>query len=103
MTQLQAPAARPARIGIDAMALAVPDAYLDLRDLASARGVAPGKYTEGLLVDEMSIAAAHEDTVALAARAARRALELGGIDVQRIGLCVTGTETAVDHSKPIAT
>src|SRR5689334_18878809 len=35
-------------IGIDAIALAVPEGYLDLADLAAARGVPAGKYVEGL-------------------------------------------------------
>ena len=50
----------------------------------------------------MAIAAADEDPVTLAASAARRAFALSGRDPQEIGLCVVGTETAVDHSKPIA-
>lgn len=89
-------------IGIDSIALAVPEGFLDLRDLAAARNVDPAKYTEGLAVDEMAVAARHEDTVALAARAAQRALVRGDVDRARIGLCVVGTETAVDHSKPVA-
>ena len=35
-------------IGIDAIALAVPEGYLDLADLAAARGVPAGKYVDGL-------------------------------------------------------
>jgi hydroxymethylglutaryl-CoA synthase len=96
--------ARPASgpIGIDAVAIAVPEAYLELRDLAAARGVEAAKYTEGLLVEAMGVAAAHEDTVALAARAAQRVLQQANVDVADIGLCIVGTETAVDHSKPVA-
>ena len=90
------------RIGIDAIALAVPAGYLKLADLAVARGVPSEKYTEGLLVTEMAVAAAHEDPVALAANAARRVLATSGRAAADIGLCVVGTETAVDHSKPIA-
>jgi len=90
------------RIGIDAMALAVPRGYLELADLAEARGVAAGKFVEGLGVRRMAVAAAHEDPVALAANAARRLFARSGRSPSEIGLCVVGTETAVDHSKPIA-
>jgi hydroxymethylglutaryl-CoA synthase len=89
-------------IGIDAIALAVPEGYLDLADLAAARGVPAGKYVEGLGVSRMSVARQHEDPVALAATAARRLFATSGVDPSTIGLCVVGTETAVDHSKPVA-
>ncbi len=89
-------------IGIDAIAIAVPEGYLDLADLAAARGVPAGKYVEGLGVQRMAVARAHEDAVALAANAARRLFQTAQIDPARIGLCVAGTETAVDHSKPVA-
>jgi hydroxymethylglutaryl-CoA synthase len=89
-------------IGIDAIALAVPEGYVELAELAEARGVPPTKYTEGLGVQRMSVARAHEDAVALAANAARRLFATADIDPTRVGLCVAGTETAVDHSKPVA-
>ena len=89
-------------IGIDAIALAVPEGYVDLGDLANARGVPPAKFIDGLGVRRMAVARAHEDPVALAANAARRLFARGGIDPDKIGLCVVGTETAVDHSKPVA-
>jgi hydroxymethylglutaryl-CoA synthase len=89
-------------IGIDAIALAVPQGYIELSELAEARGVPPGKYVEGLGVRRMAVAQRWEDPVALAANAARRLFATSGQDPTRVGLCVVGTETAVDHSKPIA-
>ena len=89
-------------IGIDAIALAVPEGYLELADLAEVRGVPAGKYVDGLGVRQMAVARAHEDPVALATNAARRVLKQSGVDASTIGLCIVGTETAVDHSKPIA-
>ncbi|HEU0035971.1 MAG TPA: hydroxymethylglutaryl-CoA synthase family protein [Kofleriaceae bacterium] len=89
-------------VGIDAIALAVPRRYLALEDLARARGVDPAKYTQGLGAVEMAIAEPGEDTVALAANAAQRVLELPGIDRGALGMLVVGTETGVDHSKPVA-
>lgn len=90
------------RIGIDAMAFAVPRGYLDLADLAQVRGVPATKYTQGLGVTQMSIAAPDEDPVTLATDAARRLLRGAGRSPSEIGLCIVGTETAVDHSKPVA-
>jgi len=90
------------QIGIDAVGISVPHAYLDLADLAQARGVPPSKYVEGLGVRRMAIAAPWEDAVALAANASRRLFATTGADPGQVGLCVVGTETAVDHSKPIA-
>ena len=55
------------RVGIEAIAIAVPQRYLDIEDLAIARGVAPAKYTVGLGASEMAVADPSEDTVALAA------------------------------------
>ena len=89
-------------VGIDAIGVAVPRRYLDLEDLARARGVDPAKYIHGLGAREMSVAEPGEDTVSLAAAAARRALEIARRDPRELGLLVVGTETGVDHSKPVA-
>jgi hydroxymethylglutaryl-CoA synthase len=89
-------------VGIDAIALSVPRGHVDLRDLAEARGVPAAKYLDGLGTQRMAVAAPDEDPVTLAAGAARRVLQLGGCDPAEIGMCIVGTETAVDHSKPVA-
>ncbi|MGE5186032.1 MAG: hydroxymethylglutaryl-CoA synthase family protein [Acidobacteriota bacterium] len=90
------------KVGIDSIALAVPHRYIDLADLAVARGVEPAKYTQGLGAKEMAIAEPGEDTVALATSAARRALAAACVDRDELGMLVVGTETGVDHSKPVA-
>ncbi|HEY5946127.1 MAG TPA: hydroxymethylglutaryl-CoA synthase, partial [Kofleriaceae bacterium] len=84
------------------MAVAVPRRYIDIEDLARARGIDPAKYTQGLGAREMAVAEPGEDTVALAAEAARRALAAAKQDPSQLGLLVVGTETGVDHSKPVA-
>jgi hydroxymethylglutaryl-CoA synthase len=89
-------------IGIDAIALALPRSYVDLADIAEARGVPPSKFIHGLGVVRMAIAAADEDPVSLGINAARRLVLRSGVNPSEIGLCITGTETAVDHSKPVA-
>ncbi len=90
------------RVGIEALAVAIPRHYLTLEDLAVARGVAPAKFTVGLGAREMAVADPGEDTVALAATAAARLLRSSDIDRAKIGMLVCGTETGVDHSKPVA-
>jgi hydroxymethylglutaryl-CoA synthase len=49
----------------------------------------------------MCVVRENEDPVTLATAAGRRALELADCDPSQIGLCIVGTETAVDHSKPV--
>src|SRR3954469_7674065 len=93
---------RKKRVGIEASAVAVPQRYLAIEDLATARGVAPEKYTIGLGAREMAVADPSEDPVALAATATARLLDTKGVDASKIGMLVVGTETGVDHSKPVA-
>src|SRR3954469_16278202 len=90
------------KIGIDALGVAIPRRYVDMVELARARGVEPGKYVEGLGAREMAVAEPGEDTVALAALAGSRALAASEIDRNSLGLLIVGTETGVDHSKPVA-
>lgn len=89
-------------VGIDALAFAGPAAYVDLADLAMARGVEPAKFTHGLGQLRMAIASPCEDTVTMAVEAGARAIEAFGIDPAEIGTLIVGTETGVDHSKPVA-
>ncbi len=90
------------KTGIEALGVAVPSACLRLDVLAQARGVAPSKFLEGLGTHSMGVAMPDEDTVTLAARAGQMALESAKVSPQDIGLLVVGTETAVDHSKPVS-
>jgi hydroxymethylglutaryl-CoA synthase len=89
-------------VGIEAIAFDVPRFYVDLADLARARGIDPAKYIKGLGQREMGVASPHEDTVVLAAGAGRRLLDNFGIDPKSIDLVITGTETSVDQSKPVS-
>lgn len=90
------------QVGIEALAIAVPHRYVDIEDLARARGVDPAKYTSGLGAKEMAVTDPGEDAVALAATAVGRLLRQTGVDPSRIGMLVVGTETGVDHSKAVA-
>ncbi len=88
--------------GLESLGIAVPPTYVELAELAKARGVAPGKYVDGLGVTRMAVPQVEEDTVTLAARAARMAMEAAGCTADDVGMLVVGTETAVDHSKPVS-
>lgn len=90
------------RVGIEAIAFHSPQHYIDLIDLANARGVDPDKFTKGLGQLKMAVATPMEDTVTLAVNAARKALDKFDIDYNEIGTLVVGTESGVDHSKPVA-
>ena len=88
-------------VGIEALAVALPRRTLHLEDLARA-SVDPAKYTAGLGVREMAVTDPREDTVALAATAARRLIDANQIDPCLDRHVLVGTETAVDHRKPVA-
>ena len=90
------------KVGVDAIGVAIPRRFISLPELADARGVAPAKYLHGLGAFEMAVADPSEDTVSLAAEAGRRALAAAELDPKQLGLLVVGTETGVDHSKPVA-
>ena len=89
-------------VGIDAMAFHGPECFVDMEDLAQARGVAPEKFTLGIGQRQMAVATPCEDTVTMAALAGRKALADFDIDPDEIGTLIVGTETGVDHSKPVA-
>lgn len=73
-----------------------------MTDLAEARGIDPMKYVLGLGQSEMAVSSPCEDSVVLAIEAAKQAIDNFGIDASSIGLVVVGTETPIDHSKPVA-
>ena len=90
------------QVGIEALAIAVPRRYVDIEDLARARGVDPAKFTAGLGAREMAVTDPGEDSVALAATAVARLIQNHGVEASRVGMLVVGTETGVDHSKAVA-
>lgn len=85
------------KAGIEAIGLYVPRYYLELADLAEARGVAPGKFTQGIGQERMAVPSPDEDVVTMAANAARRAME--GIDPQTVETLIFATESGIDQSK----
>ncbi len=99
-------------VGIDTIAVHVPRLFMDLcgqwaevraRELGEASvEQLVGKVKKGVGVEQMAIPDAHEDSATLAAMAAVRAIDHGGIDPRDIGSIAVGTETTVDQSKSIA-
>lgn len=86
--------------GIDQIGFYTPDKYLDMVDLAQARGVDPNKYLIGLGQRKMAVAAANQDAVSMSINAC---LDFWSrIDHDKIGLLVFGTESGVDQSKSAA-
>lgn len=90
------------QVGISAIGIATTTHKLKLEELAALRGVDPGKYTQGLGCDEMSLCGPDEDAASLAVKAAQDALEMWGGDPAQIGLLIVGTETAADMSRPLS-
>lgn len=91
------------KIGIEAIAFHAPEHYIEIEELAKARRVDPEKFTKGLGQKKMAVATPLEDTVTLAVNAGMKALKNFNINPKEIGTLVVGTETGVDHSKPVAT
>ena len=85
------------KIGIDKIGFAMPKYFLDIRDLATARGIEPDKFTKGLLQLEMSIPPVSQDIVTLGAQAAFEILDKE--DLEKIDMIIVGTESGVDQSK----
>ncbi len=89
-------------VGIESLSAYLPMYSLALDDLAKARGVDPQKYRIGLGLESMAIAPPFEDAVTLAANAASPLFERGLVDRDEIGLLLVGTESAVDHARPVS-
>ena len=88
------------QLGIDDLAFATADRYLDLADLAPVHGVEVAKYTVGLGQDRMSVCAPDEDVVTLAAAAALPLVEsLSEAELASVRTVLLATESGIDQSK----
>ncbi|RNF37421.1 hydroxymethylglutaryl-CoA synthase [Limosilactobacillus reuteri] len=88
------------RIGIDRMAFATTNDYLDLVELAKERGVDPNKFTIGIGQDLQAVVPPTQDIVTLGATAAKKLLtpELE----KNISTVIVATESGIDNSKASA-
>ncbi|ROR82460.1 hydroxymethylglutaryl-CoA synthase [Plantibacter flavus] len=84
-------------VGIDDIAFATGANRIDLAELAGRFGVEPAKYYVGLGQSEMSVPAADEDIVTMAAAAAAPIIERHGSG--RLRTVLFATESGIDQSK----
>ena len=87
-------------VGIDKIGLYVPQYYIEMTELAQARGIEPSKYTIGIGQDKMAVPPLDQDVVAMAANAAASILDEH--DRLVIDQVIVGTESAFDYSKSVA-
>ncbi len=88
-------------IGIERLNIYGCSMALDQRQLAVARDKDPQKVVDDFLIDTRSLNPLWEDTVTMAANAAKPIMD--GIDPDSIGMLIVGTEGSVDFGKPIST
>lgn len=88
------------KIGIDKLAFATTDKYIDLRELARVREVDPDKYTIGIGQDRQAVVPPTQDVVTLGAAAAQKLLTPELAD--RISTVIVATESGIDNSKAAA-
>lgn len=84
-------------VGIDDIAFATASYRIDLADIAPRLGTEPAKYHKGLGQEQMSVVAADEDPVTMAAAAVQRIIDRHGVD--GIRTLIFATETGIDQSK----
>lgn len=98
------------KVGIGQIGFYIPQSYVDINELAKARGIVPEKLTKGLGLRKMAVCKADESMDVLIANAledlwknaAKEGDDLDAFfkDIDRIYL---GTESAMDGAKPTAT
>ncbi|MDO4903548.1 MAG: hydroxymethylglutaryl-CoA synthase [Limosilactobacillus sp.] len=88
------------KIGIDKMAFATTNEYIDLRELARVRGDEPDKYTIGIGQEQQAVVPPTQDIVTLGAAAADKMLTPEERD--RISTVIVATESGIDNSKASA-
>ncbi|EHJ56540.1 hydroxymethylglutaryl-CoA synthase [Streptococcus urinalis FB127-CNA-2] len=85
------------KIGIDKIGFSTSQYVLNMNDLAIARGADPEKYSQGLMLDALSITPITEDIITLGASAANQIIT--DEDRQKIDLIIFATESSIDQSK----
>lgn len=87
-------------IGIDKIGFSTSHYVLKMSDLAQARGEDPKKFSQGLMLDALSITPITEDIITLASSAASEILD--DLDKQAIDMVIFATESSLDQSKAAA-
>lgn len=88
------------KIGIDQIAFATSDKYLDLTDLALARDTDPNKFLIGIGQSEQAVIGKTQNIVTLGASAAAQIINESNRDA--IDMVLVATESGIDNSKSAA-
>ena len=87
------------KIGIDRVGFATTSLFLDLKDLAVARGVDPNKYLIGIGQSEQAVIPPTQDIVTLATQAAAK---FPKAELAQVSTLIVATESGIDNSKASA-
>lgn len=85
------------QVGIDQIGFFTPNKYVDMVDLAHARGEDPNKYLIGIGQRQMSVADQTQDAVSMGINATLRYWPK--VEQKKVGLLIFATESSVDQSK----
>jgi len=88
-------------VGIDDLSAAIPNRYIETEELACARGVPHGKFTDGIGIKRIGICTENENVATMASSAINDLMEKNGFRPKDIGRICAATETSMDESKPI--
>jgi hydroxymethylglutaryl-CoA synthase len=86
--------------GIERLHFYTPHYYVDLDEVAAARGLPAGTFTKRIGQLQMAVPPPGEDVVTMAAGAAAGAI--AGLDPDTIDMVILGTESGIDQSKAAA-
>ena len=87
-------------IGIDQLNFYIPNFYVDMAELAEARGVDPNKFLIGIGQSQMAVSPVSQDIVSMGANAAQPILSEQ--DKKDITMVIVATESAIDSAKASA-
>jgi hydroxymethylglutaryl-CoA synthase len=87
------------QVGIDDLAIYVPKLYVDYKDFAEARGIAPQKLEYGIGIKKMALVDINQDPACMAANACLKLMQRNRLHPQDIGRMYVATESALDESK----
>ncbi|MDQ0593175.1 hydroxymethylglutaryl-CoA synthase [Chryseobacterium ginsenosidimutans] len=88
--------------GIEAASFYVPSLYVEIKDLATKRGIEPAKLEKGLGLHKMGFPDVHEDAATFAAEALLKLIKDYNLNPKEIARIYLGTESALDAAKPTA-
>ena len=87
------------QVGIDDLAIYVPKLYVDYKDFAEARGIAPQKLEYGIGIKKMALVDTNQDSACMAANACLKLMQRNHLHPQDVGRMYVATESALDESK----